>query len=151
VAALRQLLIEVRNRPIAEVFREARATAEWVIATCHPALAWRSVEQAERAGLVAVVEPVVAPDVTVVPDDEVVAALSIGGLAVADHVLIAGLVCCVNTRGELMAKSIDDEALARATTAYLRRIGAREYSSYQDYTGSNQPKSGHGSAGEEDR
>ena len=67
IAALRQLLPELRDRPIAEVFRETRATSEWVVATCHPAYARRHREQAERAGLVALV----AADITVASDDEV--------------------------------------------------------------------------------
>jgi hypothetical protein len=65
-----------------------------------------------------------------VPDAEVVAELTFGGQAVADFFLVGGLVCHVNARGELMARSIDDPELAAATTAYLRRVGAREFDSF---------------------
>ncbi|MBA4189497.1 MAG: hypothetical protein C0467_16030 [Planctomycetaceae bacterium] len=61
IAALRQLLTELRDRPIAEVFHEARAMPEWVLAICNPGDAQRLRDRAERMGLVAVVEPVVVP------------------------------------------------------------------------------------------
>jgi hypothetical protein len=68
-----------------------------------------------------------------VPDSEVIAELTYDGHAVADFFLIGGLVCHVNTRGKLMAAAINDPALAAATVAYLRRVGAREYPSVQAY------------------
>ena len=58
VAALRRLLPELRDRPVVKVFRAARAATEWVLAICHPAHARPIREQAERAGLAVVVEPV---------------------------------------------------------------------------------------------
>jgi len=149
IAALRQLLPALRDRPISEVFREARGMPEWVLAICNPGDAQRLRDQAERAGLVAAVEPVVAPDLTIVTDDEVVAGLTGDGLSVADHFLMAGLVCSINPHGQLMGLSIDDEALALATTAYLRRAGVPEYASYQDFVAGYQPKARPDPAGEE--
>lgn len=66
-------------------------------------------------------------------DDEVVAELTSGGHAVADFFFVAGVVCFGVPRGGLVARSIDDPALAAATEAYLRRMGAREYGSYQEF------------------
>ncbi len=133
VAALRRLLPELRDRPVAAVFREARLSNEWVLATCHPADARRIREEAERVGLAAVVEPAPAPEFRAVSDGEVVAELTGNGYSVTDFFLVDGLVCSVNARGELMGLSIDDEALAAATKAYLRRAGVREYASYQEF------------------
>lgn len=133
IAALRQLLPELRDRPAADVFREARSVGEWVLATCDPGYARRLCEQAERAGLVAVIESVPAPVLRAVSDDEVVAGLTAGGRPVGDYFLVGGLVCAVNGRDELMARLIDNESLSAATTAYLRRVGARECGSYQEF------------------
>lgn len=55
--ALWRFLPEVRDRPASEVFRQARSSTGWVLAVCHPAEARRICELAERAGLVATVEP----------------------------------------------------------------------------------------------
>jgi hypothetical protein len=68
-----------------------------------------------------------------VSDNEVVAGLTYGGIAISDWFLIDGAVCLVNSRGEVMISAIDDEALAAATVTYLRRIGAPEYPSFQAY------------------
>ena len=67
------------------------------------------------------------------PDSEVVTKLTACGLSVSDYFLIDGLLCSVNTSGELMGCSIDDEDLAMSATAYLRRIGVPEYPSVQAY------------------
>jgi hypothetical protein len=69
----------------------------------------------------------------VVPDDEVVAELVFNGQAVSDYFLVGGLVCHINRRGEMMARATDDPDLAAATTAYLLRIGAREFESFAGF------------------
>lgn len=69
----------------------------------------------------------------ILPDSEVVAELTAGGLAVSYYFLIDGLLCSVNARGELVGCSIDDEDLAASARAYLRRIGVPEYPSLQAY------------------
>lgn len=138
IAALRQLLPELRDRPAADVFREARASTEWALATCHPAHVPALRKQAERVGLIVIVEPVTPPALRTVPDGEVVAELVACGLAVADCFLMDGLVCSIDTHGELMGLSIDDEALAVATKAYLRRAGVREYGSYPEFVAAHQ-------------
>jgi hypothetical protein len=57
VMAIRQLLPAVRNWPVSQAFEQARASSGWVLVVCHPARALRAVEEAERVGLTAVVEP----------------------------------------------------------------------------------------------
>ena len=69
----------------------------------------------------------------ILPDSEVVAELTAGGIGVLDHFLIGGLICSVNARGELMGMSIDDPDLAVSAVAYLRRVGVPEYPSLQAY------------------
>lgn len=69
-----------------------------------------------------------------VPDAEVVAELVYNRQAVADFFLVGGLVCHVNARGELMARATDDPDLAAATTAYLRRVGVREFESFAAFS-----------------
>jgi hypothetical protein len=139
IVALRQLVPELRDRPAADVFREARDSTEWVLATCEPDEARRVREQAERAGLLVVVEPAPLPVRRVVPDDEAVAELTANGRAVSDFFLMGGLACSV-TGDELTARCIDDGALSAATTAYLRRVGAREYGSYQEFVADHSPE-----------
>jgi hypothetical protein len=140
VAALRRLLPALRARPASDVFREARGVTEWVVATCEPYYARQIRGAAERAGLVAMVEPVPPPDLRTVDDDEVVAELAAGGRDLTDFFLLDGLVCSVNVRGELLGRRIDDEALAAAIKAYLRQVGAREYASYQEFLSSPRPE-----------
>lgn len=139
LAALRELMPELRDRPASEVFREARQTTEWVVVTCYGGEAQRRRDDAERLGLVAVIEPVVKPDVVIVPDAEVLEGLSRGGLSVSDYFLVGGLVCHLNGRGELMTRIIDDGALSTATTAYLLRHGAGRYASRADFEARNGP------------
>ena len=67
------------------------------------------------------------------PDSVVIADLTAGGLAISDYFLIDGLLCSINSRGELVGCSIDDEDLAASARAYLRRIGVPEYPSLQAY------------------
>jgi hypothetical protein len=69
-----------------------------------------------------------------VSDSEVLAVLSVHGWAVADYFLIGDLVCHESSPGELAACAIDDPELAAAAKAFLRRIGARGYGSYQEYS-----------------
>jgi hypothetical protein len=68
-----------------------------------------------------------------VSDDEVIAELTACGEAVSDYFLIGGGVFFVNRRGELMSSAIDDPELAAAVVGFLRRLGVREYSSYNQY------------------
>lgn len=140
VAALRRFLPVLRDRPAAEVFREARASAEWVLATCHPAHATWIREQAERAGLVAAVVPGPPRHWRPVPEEQVIAELTAGGLAVADFVVVAGALCSLHPNGQLMAHIIEDGGLAAATRAFLRRVGVREYGSFQEFTAAHRPK-----------
>jgi hypothetical protein len=139
VAALRQLLPELRERPAADVFNESRATDHWVIATCRPAEARRVREQAERAGLVVEVESVPEERLRVVSDEDVVTGLTSGGMSVSDYILVWGMVCAVNARGELVGLSIDDDALAAATKAYLMRVGARSFANYEEFVQARPP------------
>jgi hypothetical protein len=69
----------------------------------------------------------------ILPDAEVVAELTACGAAMCDYFLIEGLVCSINVHGELMGCSIDDEDLAVSATAYLRRVGAREFGSFPEF------------------
>ena len=133
--ALRQLLPEVRDRPVAEVFHEARSSPGWVLAVCPPDLTQRVRELAERTGLVAVIENLPA-DERAVPEDEVIAELTASGRAVADFILVGGLVCS-SVAGGLTAMIIDDSALARAAIVYLRKVGVREYASYDEFAADN--------------
>lgn len=67
-----------------------------------------------------------------VPDSEVVAALTADGHAVEDYFLI-GDHFLAEIRGGLSWPAIKDPALAAAITAFLRRLGAREYASSPAY------------------
>lgn len=60
VMAVRRLLPAVRDWPASQAFEQARASSGWVLAVGHPAHARRAALEAERAGLVVVVEPFVA-------------------------------------------------------------------------------------------
>jgi hypothetical protein len=68
-----------------------------------------------------------------VSEAEVVAGLTSGGLAVTDYFLLGGALCFVNPGGQLMAHIIEDDDLSAATKAYLRRAGAPEYGSFDEY------------------
>jgi hypothetical protein len=57
VLVVRRLLPAVSGWQPARVIERARSSSGWVLGVCHPAHAGRTVEAAERAGLVAVVEP----------------------------------------------------------------------------------------------
>ena len=73
------------------------------------------------------------PQPVLLPDAEVVAELTASGKAMSDYLLVGGLVCSVNIRGELMCCRIDDEDLAASAKVYLRRLGVPEYPSIQAY------------------
>lgn len=133
VAALRQLFPELKDRPAADVFKEAREADSWVITTCRPSEARQLSEQAERVGLVIEVESVPEERLREVSDEEVVAELTCDGSAVSDYFLVWGMVCAVNARGELVGVSIDDDALAAATKAYLTRVGARSFATHEEF------------------
>jgi hypothetical protein len=66
-------------------------------------------------------------------DIEVAAELTADGTGIAQYLLIDGAVCCTNSCGQLMMILIEDDEIAEATVAYLRRIGAREYPSFGSY------------------
>ena len=74
-----------------------------------------------------------------IPDSEVIGELTTGGASVNDHFLIGYEICCVNGRGELMSLLIDDlpgeeeGEMHLACVEYLRRIGAKEYPSPEEY------------------
>jgi hypothetical protein len=59
VMAIRRLLPAVRAWPATQAFEQARASSGWVLVVCQPAHTRRAIQEAERAGLVAVVEPFV--------------------------------------------------------------------------------------------
>jgi hypothetical protein len=69
----------------------------------------------------------------ILPDGEVVGALTASGTAIADLFLIDGLVCSVNAYGELMGTRVDNEDLSASIKAFLRRSGVPEYPSLQAY------------------
>jgi hypothetical protein len=140
IQALRRVLPDLREMPIADVFRQARSVSEWVLATCQPREAWQHREPAEQAGLVVVIQPAPERQYTIVPDEEVIEELTAGGQAVTDYFLVGGLVCS----GDLVAMIIEDADLSRATSEYLRRIGASEYSSYEEFRGNCLPERGEG-------
>lgn len=137
LAALRELIPALQDRPASDVFREARQTNEWVAVTCFWGEACRRRDEAERLGLVAVIEPVVKPDLVIVPDTEVLEGLSHGGLSVSDYFLVGGLVCYLNGRRELMGCLIEDETLSVATARYLLRHGVKQYATYADFAALN--------------
>jgi hypothetical protein len=68
-----------------------------------------------------------------ISDAEVVRELTAGRAAVSDYFLVDGDICSINSRGELGMMAIDDAVLAAAMVAYLRRHGAREYSSFEEF------------------
>ncbi len=91
---------------------------------------------AELSGVLAEYGLVYTPEVrepVILPDAEVVGELTACGATISDYFLIEGLVCSINARGELMGCSIDDEDLATSATAYLRRFGAREFGSFEEF------------------
>jgi hypothetical protein len=57
IVAIRRLLPTVRDWPLSRVFAQARASSGWVLTVTQPAHARRAVQEAERVGLLAVVEP----------------------------------------------------------------------------------------------
>jgi hypothetical protein len=69
----------------------------------------------------------------ILPDSEVVAELTAGGIALSDRIIIGGLICSASACGQLTAMLIDDPDLAASALAYLRRTGALEYPSMQAY------------------
>jgi hypothetical protein len=68
-----------------------------------------------------------------VSEAEVIAGLTAAGLAVTDHFLLGEALCFVTPGGQLMAHIIEDDDLSAATKAYLRRVGAPEYGSFDEY------------------
>ena len=68
-----------------------------------------------------------------VPDEEVIALLTTYGRSVGDYFLVGGLACSGGHPGGMIAMSIDDPALSVAVAAYLRRIGATEYATGEEY------------------
>ena len=65
-------------------------------------------------------------------DAEVIEELTAAGPTVADYFLIGESPYCVNNRGELLGMAADEEAI-EAMVAYLRRVGAHEYSSHEEF------------------
>ncbi len=136
IMALRRLT----DQPISAC-REALVQADGDLMAVVRELRWSPccgiyASDAELAAVLAEYGVTYTPEVrkpVILPDNEVVAELTACGTAISDYFLIEGLVCSINSRGELMGRSIDDEDLSASATAYLRRVGAREFGSFEEF------------------
>lgn len=133
VAAVRKLSLEWGSYPASEVFQHARSTDKFVLVTCPYSRSWQWYKAAEHAGLVVEVEVAPVEPLPPVPDEEVVAELTYHGHAVTDFFLVGGLVCHGIPNGSFAARRINDAALSSATKAYLMRVGAPCFASYEEF------------------
>jgi hypothetical protein len=66
-----------------------------------------------------------------IPEKRIVAELTHGKRSVSDWFLVAGLPCYWDRFGDPAVRLYSDGALYAAIQAYLRRLGAPEYESFE--------------------
>ena len=74
-----------------------------------------------------------------IPEDEIVAELSASGVPIEDYFIIGYDICSVNENGGFSLLLIEDlpgeedGEMHFAVVDYLRRVGAKEYQTYEQY------------------